>query len=42
MASISGIPQAFGRLSEREKRLVLITGVAAVVFVCAIGITATN
>ncbi len=42
MASISGIPQAFGRLSEREKRLVLVTGVVAVVFVCAIGITAIN
>ncbi|MBI1947585.1 MAG: type II secretion system protein M [Deltaproteobacteria bacterium] len=42
MASFSGIPQAFARLSEREKRLVLVTGVVAVVFVCAIGITAVN
>ena len=42
MASFSTIPQAFARLSEREKRLVLITGTVAVVFVCFIGVTAIN
>lgn len=42
MASFSGIPQAFGRLSEREKRLVVVTSVVAVVFVCALAITAVN
>lgn len=42
MANLSSIPQMFARLSEREKRLVLITGTVAVVFISFILVSAVN
>lgn len=42
MASLSQLPQMFARLTEREKRLVLITGTVGVVFVCFLGVSAIN
>lgn len=42
MASLSNIPQMFARLSEREKRLVLITGTVGVIFVGFLVVTAIN
>ncbi len=42
MASLTNLPQLFARLSEREKRLVLITSVVAVVLIGFLGVTAVN
>lgn len=42
MASLSSIPQMFARLSEREKRLVLVTGTVGVIFVGFLVVTAIN
>lgn len=42
MANLSSIPQMFARLSEREKRLVLITSTVAVVFISFILVSAVN
>ncbi|MCC7073141.1 MAG: type II secretion system protein M [Deltaproteobacteria bacterium] len=42
MASFTNLPQVFARLSEREKRLVLITSVVAVVLLGFLGVTAVN
>lgn len=42
MASLSNLPQMFARLSEREKRLVLITGTVAVVFISFLLVGAVN
>lgn len=42
MASFTNLPQVFARLSEREKRLVIITSVVAIVFLGFLGVTALN
>ena len=42
MASFSNLSQMFARLTEREKRLVLITGTVGAIFVCFLGVTAIN